>query len=450
MYESPRLMYAFSRPPYDSPRPPYDSPRPAYEDSTAERQVWCHLIIKKVNCCVYGLTALNAMDVISDPRSKRDKRCPKSPVRPSCNPRQDVADTLSNYTRRKTSAAARRCAIPTPDMEFGLHSMAKTDLRTALLHQIHLHRVNAPVDFTASPELRGQNLEMYQNYRLAAVSWCACVIPSCTLVDMHTLTSSAVELLDRYVARSLETGISLRDTLKDVRATRAACLLLSCNIHAVFHSVFAQSVCRKQDWSAKARVAEDCESHDNGKPFTEQDVIRKQIAITVTLRGSLFPTYAGNVARVLCKYMLLEYMTLTKRGDVFGTEPCLRKCRDVVTIEQLVRRSAVELYTRRTLSVELLKHKPVRCIAACCLLAMTKMLKITPVNQTTLRRSTIHLLLEMNCGGTSEHEFEDMTRLLTTECVVCSGGFTTWGVEKSLRALSASCCYDCERKLKEN
>lgn len=388
------------------------------------------------------------MDVISEPRSKKNKRCTKSPVRPSCDPRPAVGDTLLSYTHGNISIRTPRPVIPTPDMEFGFHSMGKQSLRTALLHQIHLHRVNEPVDFTVF--LRDKDLKMYQNYRLAAVSWCAYVIPLCTLVDIHTLTSSAVELLDRYVARSLETGISLVNILKDVRSTRAACLLLACNIHAVFHSVFADSMCRKPDWPAKARFADDCESYNTGKPFTEQDVKRNQIVITVTLRGSLFPTYSGNVARVLCKYMLLEYMTLTKRGDAFGTEPCLRKCRDVVTIEQLVRRSAVELYTRRTLSVELLKYKPVRCIAACCLLAMTNTLKITPVNQTTLRRSTIHLLLEMNCGVTSEHEFEDMTRLLTTECVVCSGGFTTWGVEKSLRALSASCCYDCERQLQEN
>lgn len=387
------------------------------------------------------------MDVNFEPRFKKIKRCsPKYLVIP-CDRRQDVEDTPSHHARGNTSLTVRRPVIPTPDMEFGFHSMGKKSLRTALLHQIHAHRVNTPADFIVC--LRGKNLvEMYQNYRLAAVSWCARILSWSRHVDMHTLTSSAIELLDRYVARLLETDISLLDILKNIRSTRAACLLLSCSMHAVFHSVFPEDMCREQHWPAIAHSAENCESYGKGMSFTDRDVIEQQIVITVTLRGRLFPMYAGNVARVLCKYMLLEYMALTQCGNVFGTETRLLKCKDVVTIEQLVRRAAVELYTRRTLSVELLKYEPVRCIAVCCLLAMTKRLKITPVNQTTLRRSIIHLLLDLNCDGTSEQEFQDIAKLLTTECLVCRGGFVTRGVERSLQVLSAACCHDCESKLK--
>lgn len=382
------------------------------------------------------------MDGISEPRPKRNKRCPKSLVTTSCDPRQDVADRLSNNFCE--SGTVRRPAIPTPDMEFGFHSMGKQSLRTAFLHQLQPHRVNAHLDLTTV--LHGKDLEMYQNYRLAAVSWCAYITSLYGMEDMHTLTCSAIELLDRYVARSLETDISLVDILKDVRVTRAACLLLACNVHAVFHSVFACNMCHRQDWPATVRAEED-EDKNTGRPFTEQDVIRQQVAIALTLKGCLFPTCADNVARVLCKYILLEYMTLTIRDNMFGTDLSLHKCKDIATIERNVRRSAMELYTKRTLNVKLLKHKPVRCIAACCLLATSKTLKITSLDQMTLRSSIVHMLLDSNCNGITETEFKDMSTLLITECVVCSGGVCDWSVAGSLLKLSAAWCYRCKDKL---
>lgn len=109
----------------------------------------------------------------------------------------------------------------------------------------------------------------------------------------------------------------------------------------------------------------------------------------------------------------------------------------------------MQFYARRVLSVKLSQYKPIRCMAACCLVAMARALRITPVNQTTLRRSIVQLLSDMGCVGTSEQEFEDMTRLLTTECVVCSDGFTICGVEQSLRNLSAPCCCDCKTQHKD-
>lgn len=373
------------------------------------------------------------MDVNFEPAIKKIKSCDRT---------QDIEDTHSHYARASTTA--RRLVIPTPDMEFGFRSMGKKSLRTALQHQINAHRVNTPVAFIV--RLRDKNLvEVYQRHRLAAVSWYVRLLSHSTHVDMHTLISNAIDLLDRYVARVLEADMSLFDILKDIQSLRAACLLLSCNMYAVFHSVFPQDMCRVQQWPIMAHSTEKSEGSRKGMSFTDRDVKNQQTLITFTLRGRLFPMCTGNVARVLCKYMILEYMALTRRGDVFGTDPFLVECKNVVATEQLVLRSAVKFYTRRTLNVELLAHEPVRCMAVCCLLAIVRTLNVTPVAQTTQQRSITHLLFDHNCVM-SEQEFQDITKLLTTDCVVCRGGFVTRDVESALHRLSVPSCRDCKSK----
>lgn len=366
------------------------------------------------------------MDVSYEPAIKKIK---------SCNRTQD---THSPHNR--VINAAHRLVIPTPNMEFGFRSMGKKSLREALQLQLNAHRANTTVDFIV--RLRDKNLvEVYQRHRLAAVSWYVRLLSHSTYVDMHTLISNAIDLLDRYVAQALETDMSLFDILKDIQSLRAACLVLSCNMYAVFHSVSPQDVCRVQQWPIMAHSTK--KSSRKGMAFTDRDVTEQQIIITISLKGRLFPMCTGNVARVLCKYMMLEYMSLTRRGDVFGTDPFLIECNNVVVTEQLVLESAVKFYTRRTLTVELLAHEPVRCMAVCCLLAIVRTLNVAPVTQTTLRASLTHLLFNHDCVM-SEQQFHDITKLLTTECVVCRGGFVTRDVESALHRLSVPSCRDCK------
>lgn len=327
---------------------------------------------------------------------------------------------------------AEQLVIPTPDMEFGLHSMTKEDLKKAVLSQVHLHRVHAPAALLHTQGLHGIHLEKYNNYRLAAVSWFAYIAPHCTSVDVHTMVSGALDLLDRYVVTSLRNGRELQDLLCEIRATRAACLLLSCHMHSVCRTVSLHHVCLAYRWPVKAATADPNHDEDDAECTTVHRVRQKQQEITVTLKGSLFPTYTETAISVLCKCMLLEHVSETANADAFTKESCIRSL-------------AMKLYARRALTLELLKYKPVPCVAACCLIATTKTLDISPVSAKKLQLTVIDLLLDMNCQGVSEQELNDMARLLTPEeCVVCTGRFVTACAERALRTLSASSCRGCK------
>lgn len=394
--------------------------------------------VKKHYCCLCTTRSANAcqnrpvytnslhhtvMGDSSSSRAKKSKLCTQSDS--SC-----ASDTV------------RRLTIPTPDMEFGFHRMGKRALREALLHQIDVHRANEHLDLTAV--LRGEDLATYHNYRLAAASWCAHITRLYKMDNMHTLTRSAIELLDRYAARTLAVGGSLVDVLRSIRVTRSACLLLACNVHAVYHSVFAHNVCRNQDWPATTGSGDE---DDAGVLFASRDVIQKQTDVTLTLKGCLFPFCADNVARVFCKYILLEYKTRTTRDGVFGSSTSPRKCKDIVDIEQNMRQSAMELYTKRSLCVRLLQHKPIRCIAACCLQAAGRMLAISSSDQIALRDIVVQMLAEFGCSGITATEFKDISTLLITDCAVCTVRLCEWRVSNSLLQLSATWCYSCNKRL---
>lgn len=352
----------------------------------------------------------------------------------SCAPVNQPADTC--VLRGNSDCAANtddQLVIPTPDMEFGLQSMTMEDVKKAAVSQVRLHRVHAPAALVHAQGLHGINLERYNNYRLAAVSWFAYIVPLCTSADVHTVVSATLDLLDRHVVTSLQNGIELQDLLREIRSTRAACLMLSCHMHCVFRTVGLQHVCLAYRWPVKAVTADPNCDEDDEQCTTVDGVRRKLQEITVTLKGSLFPTHTETAISVFCKYMLLEHVGETANRDAFATEPRIRSL-------------AMKLYARRALTVELLKYKPVRCMAACCLMAMTKTLDIAPVNAKTLRLTVIDLLLDMNCQGVSEQELNDMASLLAPEdCVVCTGPFvTTACAERALRTLSASSCCGCK------
>lgn len=85
---------------------------------------------------------------------------------------------------------------------------------------------------------------------------------------------------------------------------------------------------------------------------------------------------AENKIRVLCNYLLLDYMDLTK---IPISAPRER--------ERGIWSSAVKLYTRRTLTTKLLHYKPIHCIEVCCLLSTIEVLNITGDNTKALERS---------------------------------------------------------------
>lgn len=172
--------------------------------------------------------------------------------------------------------------------------------------------------------LHGINLERYNNYRLAAVSWFAYIVPLCTSADVHMVVSATLDLLDRHVVTSLQNGIELQDLLHEIRSTHAACLMLSCHMHCVFRTVGLQHVCLAYRWPVKAVTADPNCDEDDEQCTTVDGVRRKLQEITVTLKGSLFPTHTETAISVLCKYMLLEHVGETANRDAFATEPRIR------------------------------------------------------------------------------------------------------------------------------
>lgn len=333
-----------------------------------------------------------------------------------------------------------------PKLDFGMPEMGKVELERAFTDQLSLHSTNAAnetgVDHPNPRELTNDIVTEYQNYRLAAVSWFAKIIP----VDMmhtqthHSVFMPAVNVMDRYVTTCVDLGEDPSQLLKNIANIRAACLSLSIKMHAVFTECDLKGLCEHRDWVNKACVIES--SRDTGKPkfnlyilTDEKGIQEAEKQIITKLKGAVFPANGDNMISILCKYLILEH--------VLGQASLAPSPIDVLNESVIL--VAAKLFSKRTLDIRLLRFKSWKCIAVCCLLGVIKVCTMDPNEGLRLESSLMSLLEKLKPGEFTQNELCELSEMLTQGCVVCSSSFVNPDVYKALRKISSMSCCKCRK-----
>ena len=333
-------------------------------------------------------------------------------------PRETFIDEIQH------SPPSNRLVMEFPNLDFGMFSMDKDDMKRALIVQFHLHTKHAAND-------KGIDNIDYQTHRLAAVSWFELVLGE----DHNSVLIPAVNIMDRYVTTCAHLGDDTRQLLNNIRNIRAACLSLSIKMYAVNMTIDAKDLNRHNRGVNKALVVDP--SGNAGKPrltYILSDASGIQEAerqIIVKLKGAVFPTNAQNMISLLCAYLILDY---GKPSTLLTTEYILKDQAAFV---------ASKLLSKTTLDVAFLRLKRWLCIAVCCMLGVIVECVTEPKEGLRVEDSLIALLEELMPGKFTQTELGDLKMLLSQGCVVCTGSFVSRAVRDSLRRISSMSCSDC-------
>lgn len=309
-----------------------------------------------------------------------------------------------------------------PKLDFGMSIMGKDKLKHALGELLQLHNASSAnttgVDHPNPQELTSDGITSYQSHRLAAVSWFANIVSRMTHVDNHqAVLGPAVNVMDRYITTCVDRGADLTLMLGDIGSVRAACISLSIKMYAVFTEMELESLCAHNKWATKALVAPGSTKSSGFNVYSLADkerIVQTELHILTTLQGAVFPVTAENTIAVLCMYLIL---TLPNRGD---REHCDDLNRRAVSI-------AIDLLSKTTLDIRLLRFKRWACIAVCCLLGVCTVCH--SVHEERLETTLITLLGELMPGGFTRATLYELRMAFTRECVVCTSSFVTQTVQ---------------------
>lgn len=333
-----------------------------------------------------------------------------------------------------------------PKLDFGMPKMGKVELERALTHQLSLHSTHSAnetgIDHPNPQELTNDIVTDYQNYRLAAVSWFATIIPFNMMYTKkhHSVFMPAVNVMDRYITTCVDLGEDRCQLLKNIPNIRAACLSLSIKMHAVFTECDLEGLCKHNDWANKACVIES--SRDTGSHrfnvYILSDIKGIQEAekrIITKLKGSVFPANGDNMISILCKYLILEHLI----GQTSPSPSPMDELNASATL------AAANLLSKRALDIRLLRFKSWKCIAVCCLLGVIKVCTMDPSEGLRVESSLMSLLEKLKPGEFTQNELCDLSKILTQGCVVCSSSFVNPDVHKALRKISSMSCGKCRK-----
>lgn len=331
-----------------------------------------------------------------------------------------------------------------PKLDFGMPTMDKGKLKEALSGQLHLHSKNAvndtEIDHPNPQELADDSITDYQNHRLAVVAWFVKLLEFLDHKDGHALLMPALNIMDRYITTCVNHGEDLSGVLKNIGNIRAACFSLSLKMHAVFTSVNPKDLILLNKWIYKAlfiRTGETSKSRFNVYILSDEQGLKEaEMQIVCKLRGVVFPANAENTIRLLCKYLILEYLS--------GTGP--RSTAPLHFLNQRATAAAAKRFARTTLDIKLLSVKRWKCIAVCCLLGVIEVCVTNCKVRHRLEDSLISLLEQLKPGEFTRKELCAVKQLFARGCVVCRSAFVNIQVHRLLCKISSMSCSKCERK----
>ena len=330
-----------------------------------------------------------------------------------------------------------------PNLDFGMASMPKAELKRTLILQLNLHSKNEEnvtgVDNPNPQELTSDVDTDYQNHRLAAVSWFANFIsvPLVYNLNHHSVFLPAVNLMDRYVTTCTDRGEDLSQLLRNIGNIRAACLSLSYKMYAVYTTKIEAAVLSYSNCDDNVLHS----SSTKSPGFREfilaslQGLQEAEMSIINTLQGAVFPANAENMINVLCKYLILEHL---------GHRTTLSEY--INGLSRRVNKIAAERLSKMALDIRLLQFRRWKVIAVCCLLGMIEVCAANIREGLHLEDSLISLLEELKPGEFTQQELSDLKSLLTQGCLVCSDSLDSH-VHKSLCKVSSMSCSKCMSEL---